>query len=133
MKGGATTRARRARVGSRLLVALALTVGVIVLPASGQAAAPSVPSVTTGSVSNVTLYGYVDGHGQLTNYVFQYGTSSAYGAQSPLAPAGNGTIMINVSQVVAGLRPGVTYHYRVVAISPGGTTKGALGGDVMRR
>jgi hypothetical protein len=108
MKGHATTRARRARVGPRLLLALALTVGAIVLPASGQAAAPSVPSVTTGSVSNVTfssaiLYGYVDGHGQLTNYVFQYGTSSAYGAQSPLAPAGDGTITIEVSQAVAGL------------------------------
>jgi hypothetical protein len=53
--------------------------------------------------SSAILYGYVDGHGQLTNYVFQYGTSSAYGAQSPLAPAGDGTITIEVSQAVAGL------------------------------
>ncbi|MGD0455978.1 MAG: hypothetical protein ABSB69_20525, partial [Solirubrobacteraceae bacterium] len=75
--------------------------------------------------SSAILYGYVDGHGQLTSYAFQYGPTSAYGAQSPLAPAGNGTVTIKVSQAVTGLQPGVTYHYRVLATSPGGTAKGA--------
>ena len=122
---------RRARVGLRRVGALALVVGAGALPASGQAATPKppLPTVTTGSFSNVTfssaiLYGYVDAHGQLTNYLFQYGPTSAYGAQSPLAPAGNGTVTIKVSQAVTGLQPNTTYHYRIVAVSPAGTTNG---------
>ncbi len=121
---------RRAVTGSRAAVLLALSAGAFLLPASAHAATPPLPSVTTSGVSNVTyssaiLYGYVDGHGQLTSYAFQYGPTSAYGSQSPLAPAGNGTVTIKVSQAVAGLQPGVTYHYRVLATSPGGTAKGA--------
>lgn len=42
--------------------------------------------------SSAILYGWVDAHGQATNYVFQYGPTSAYGAQTPLAPADNVTI-----------------------------------------
>jgi len=87
------------------------------------------PAVVTGGVSNVTyssaiLYGFLAAHGQVTNYVFQYGPTSAYGAQSPLAPAGNGTVTIKVSQAVTGLQPNTTYHYRIVAVSPAGTTNG---------
>jgi hypothetical protein len=107
---------------------LALTVGALALPA--QAAAPPAPSVAAGGVTNVAfssaiLYGYVDPHGQVTSYAFQYGATSAYGAQSPLAPAGNGTGTVRVSQAVTGLQSGITYHYRIVASSPGGTRKGA--------
>jgi len=102
--------------------------GALALPA--QAAAPPAPAVTTGGVTNVTyssaiLYGYVDARGQVTGYAFQYGTTSAYGAQSPLAPAGNGTSTVKVSQAVTGLQPGIVYHYRIVASGPGGTIKGA--------
>jgi hypothetical protein len=75
--------------------------------------------------SSAILYGYVDARGEVTNYVFQYGPTGAYGAQSPLAPAGNGTVSIRVSQAVTGLQPGIVYHYRIVASGPGGTVKGA--------
>lgn len=109
------------------MVSALLTLAV----SSAQAATPKPlpPAVVTGATSNVTyssaiLYGFLAARGQVTNYVFQYGPTSAYGAQSPLAPAGNGTITIKVSQAVTGLRPGLTYHYRIIAASPGGTTKG---------
>jgi hypothetical protein len=99
---------------------------------SAQAATPKPlpPAVVTSGTSNVTyssaiLYGFIAARGQITSYVFQYGPTSAYGAQSPLAPAGNGTITIKVSQAVTGLRPFTTYHYRIVAVSPGGRTNGA--------
>ncbi len=90
---------------------------------------PLPPAVVTGGVSNVTyssaiLGGYIAARGQVTNYVFQYGPTKSYGAQSPLAPAGNGTVTIKVTQAVVGLQPGITYHYRIVAASAGGTTKG---------
>jgi hypothetical protein len=113
---------RSGLVGLLVLSALALA------PAS-QAVAASAPSASTGASSNVTyssaiLYGYVGARGLLTNYYFEYGATSTYGAQTPLAPAGNDTSTVKVSQAVTGLQAGITYHYRVVAAGPGGTTKG---------
>ncbi len=115
----------------RLLGVLVLTVGAVALLAGSAWSAPARPPVvTTGGVSNVTyssviLYGYVGARGEVTSYVFQYGATGAYGAQSPLAPAGNGTTSIKVSQAVAGLQPGIVYHYRIVAYGPGGAVRGA--------
>jgi hypothetical protein len=117
---------RRAASGGILASVL-----LALLISSAQAATPKPlpPAVATSGVSNVTyssaiLYGYVDARGQATNYFFQYGTTKGYGAQTPLAPAGNGTITIKVSQAVTGLRPFTTYHYRIVAIGPEGTKTG---------
>ena len=130
MRGSVHTSRRSARIGPRLLVALVSAVSAAALLASsGQAAAPPLPSVYTGGASNITfssaiVSGGVNAKGQATNYVFQYGTTSGYSAQTPLAPAGNGTISIKVSQGIAGLQPATVYHYRVVAISPAGTTDG---------
>ncbi len=108
---------------------VALVASAAWLPASSALATSSAPIATTENYSNVTyssaiLYGWVGARGQPTNYVFQYGTTSAYGAQSPLAPAGNGTISIKVSQAVTGLQPNTIYHYRIVAISSAGTANG---------
>jgi len=66
----------------------------------------------------------VNAHGLATDYVFQYGTTSGYGGQTPLAPAGSGTKQIKVSQAVTGLQPDTIYHYRIVAVSLAGTTNG---------
>ncbi len=106
------------------LIAIALA-----LPAPSALAA-SAPGVSTGGASSITyssaiLAGSVNPNGQITNYVFQYGTTTGYGGQTPLAPAGNGTISIRLTQSVAGLQPGTTYHYRIVAASlAGGTSNG---------
>jgi hypothetical protein len=108
-------------------VLLALLAVALALPASGALAATSTPSVTTSSASNATfssviVYGYVNPNGLATNYVFQYGTTSGYGGQTPLAPAGNGTISIRLSQTISGLQPGTTYHYRIVGVNSAGNT-----------
>jgi hypothetical protein len=123
------TRFGRRRGGSCLLIALAFAAGLLAAPPTGALAASSPPSVTTSGVSNMTFssaifYGYVNAEGQATNYAFQYGTTSGYGGQTPLSPAGNGTITIKVSQAVSGLQPGTLYHYRMIALSPAGTTFG---------
>ncbi len=76
------------------------------------------------SYSSAILHGYVNPNGQPTNYAFQYGTTSAYGVQTPLAPAGNGKAVIKVSQSITGLQPFTTYHYRIVAFGPGGAKTG---------
>jgi hypothetical protein len=102
---------------------------VLALYAPGARAAPQTPIVSTGGSSNVgfssaILYGNVNPNGLATGYVFQYGTTSGYGGQTPLAPAGNGTISIKLSQTVTGLQPDTTYHYRIVAVDSAGTTNG---------
>ena len=112
-----------------VLVALAFAFALALAASTGQAASPTAPSVSTGSVSNVTfssaiLDGSVDPRGQETNYAFQYGPTRSYGSQTPLSPAGNGTKTLRVSQSVSGLQPLTTYHYRIVASSQAGTTNG---------
>jgi hypothetical protein len=115
-----------ARSGGKFL-AFAVALSALVLSAPAGAAAPPVPGVIGTSVSSVTFSSAVfstniNPHGQPTNYYFQYGKTSGYGAQTPLAPAGNGTIAIKVSQQASGLEPASTYHFRVVVTSSAGTS-----------
>jgi len=110
-----------------------LASAVPALPLSSQAAtpapAPKPPSVYTGtspqlSTSSATLKGGVNPRGVETSYLFQYGTTTAYGAQTSPASVGRGTAEVKVSQPIAGLQPYTTYHYRIVATNAAGTTDG---------
>src|SRR2546423_2453085 len=88
------------------------------------------PSVTTGSASSVSattvnLNGSVVPNGQETSWHFEFGTSTSYGIATATKSAGSGTSSTNVSAAVAGLTPGTTYHYRLVASNAAGTTPGA--------
>ncbi len=90
----------------------------------------SLPSPVVGGVaaSNVgqfgaTLNGTLETGEALVNYHFEYGPTTAYGSLAPI-PDGVTAITaetVGVSQTVQGLRAGTTYHYRLVASSPGGT------------
>jgi hypothetical protein len=92
------------------------------------------PGVTTGNAASVTesaaeLTGTIDTLGDQTTYHFEYGTSTAYGEEAPLGTepsAGNNRKPRTVTQAIAGLQPGTTYHYRLVAINSAGE---ALGED----
>jgi hypothetical protein len=110
------------------LVLVLAIVAALALPAAGQAATPA-PTLATSGVSNVgyssaTLYGYVNAQGQATNYYFEYGTTTAYGTQSPLSPAGSSTSTVKIDQAITGLQAATKYHYRLVAVGPGGTVAG---------
>jgi hypothetical protein len=101
----------------------------LALAAPATAAAAGPPSASTGASSSVSyssaiVFGWVNPHGQATDYVFQYGTTRGYGAQTPLAPAGSGSGSVRVSQTLTGLRPLTTYHYRILATGPSGATVG---------
>jgi hypothetical protein len=120
-------------------IALALASVALVLPPSSQATTKSPnppkqrtvkpPHATTeralhGGETTVALDGTVNPHGVETTCYFQYGTTTAYGAQTPSAVVGSGTTGVKVSQAISGLQGGTTYHYRIVAISSGGTSDG---------
>lgn len=102
--------------------AAALTASVAI------AAAP--PIVATGGTSSVTdtsavLHGTVNPNGTATTYYFEWGTTKSYGSKSSVKSAGSGTTAIAVEQSIDHLTPGATYHYRLVATNPSGTTDGA--------
>lgn len=120
---------RQAHKGWRSLLAIALLSAICAsaAPAQAAAAAPTLSAVFSTGVtfSTATLKGNVNPQGQATNYYFQYGKTSGYGAQTPLAPAGSGTIPVKIGQQIGGLESLTTYHYRLVATSPAGTSTSA--------
>ena len=107
----------------------AVVAGAIALLATGSAAA-AVPSASTGGARSVTqssavLTGTVNPNSAPTTYVFQYGTTRGYGAATPTqGPTAAVKRSLAVSAGVAGLAPGTTYHYRLVATNASGTKAG---------
>jgi hypothetical protein len=102
------------------------------LIAVGAAAAATAPSASTGPVSNVgptsaTVSGSVNPNGTSTSWYVEYGTSTGYGSKTGSTNAGSGTSSVAISPTLSGLKAGTTYHYRVVATSSAGTTRGADG------
>ena len=87
------------------------------------------PVVGTGLATGVTtatavLNGTVNPEALATNYYFQYGTTSGYGHNTATRSAGSGTASAAVSDSLSGLAARTTYHYRIVAVSGGGTVDG---------
>ena len=74
--------------------------------------------------SSAILHGTVDPNGSQTNYSFHWGLTKAYGSSSPLKSAGSANGNVSVQTKAAGLLPGTTYHYRLVASSKAGATNG---------
>ena len=86
------------------------------------------PIATSGPLaaltqSAATLSGTVDPNGTRTVYDFQLGIDTNYGVDL-LGEAGQSSETETVSMMVAGLQPGTTYHYRLVATSRFGTSYG---------
>ena len=99
----------------------------------GVLAVPLGPIVQTAGTSDLgehtaTVEGSVaPNRNAVSECVFLYGTSTAYGSEAPCTPAvsGTGSAPTTVSAVLSGLTPGTTYHYRVLAVNVDGTSEGA--------
>ncbi len=103
-----------------------IAVFALVLATAALAAAPVAttgPATAVGSAT-ATVGGTVDPHGQATTWWVEYGTSTSYGSKSATANAGSGSSAAAVSASLTGLKPGTTYHYRVVATNGAGTSRG---------
>jgi hypothetical protein len=99
--------------------------GILTTPA-----APVAPIAVTGTATNIsataaTLNGTVDPSGRATTWNFEYGTTTNYGTKTPAKSAGSGTSPAAVSAPVTGLVTGHTYHFRLVATSDAGTSRGS--------
>jgi phosphodiesterase/alkaline phosphatase D-like protein len=91
----------------------------------------SAPAVVTTDASSVTptsatLRGTVTANGLSTTRWFEYGTTTGYGTKTSSTSAGSGTSASEVTASVKNLKPGTTYHYRLVAQNSSGKT---FGGD----
>ena len=98
--------------------------------ADGIFATSAAPAAVTGSATNVTtssatLNGTVDPNGRATAWYFEYGTSTSYGSKTSEHSAGSGGSAVPVTIGVSGLARGRVYHYRLVATSDAGTSRGA--------
>jgi hypothetical protein len=87
------------------------------------------PGAATGTATDVTaatatLTGTVSPNKESTSYRFEYGTTTAYGSQTPAATV-SGNADRSVTADVTGLAPSTTYHFRIVATNASGTATGA--------
>ncbi|HEX6752606.1 MAG TPA: 6-bladed beta-propeller [Solirubrobacterales bacterium] len=78
------------------------------------------------TLEGATLHGRVNPNGFETTYRFEYGTTTSYGTSAPVPDKniGSGSSEVEVEEEVAGLAPGTTYHFRVVATNAEGTSFG---------
>ena len=102
----------------------------ILTPDIGADEAYVAPSVTSDAATAVdhqaaTLNGTVNPRGSATTYNFEYGPTTAYGDSTPSTSGGTGGTAEAVSAVLSGLLPLTTYHYRLVASNPGGSSFGS--------
>jgi hypothetical protein len=111
-----------------LVLGVALLVGAFGV-AVAFARAPSAftsPATAIGPHSAV-LQGHLNPNDKATIYAFEYGTTTAYGKFTPPVSLGKGKADIQVNATLTGLQAGATYHYRLVANSNDGISRG---GDV---
>jgi hypothetical protein len=83
----------------------------------------------TGSASGIksteaTLNGTVNPESLSSQYYFEYGTTKSYGSKTAEVSAGSGIKKVAASQLVSGLTPSTTYHFRVAEVNSTGTTTG---------
>jgi len=88
------------------------------------------PTVSTGVASSVTgstanLNGTINPNGAISYYWFQFGTTTGYGSNTAYTNVVDGKSAISVSFPQSGLSSNTTYHYRMAAMSYGGTSYGS--------
>jgi hypothetical protein len=96
--------------------------GLLTTSAAPQAVTGAATGVTT---SSATLNGTVNPSSRATSWYFEYGTSTSYGTKTATKDAGSGTSPVAVAAAVTGLASGRTYHFRLVATSDAGTSRGS--------
>jgi hypothetical protein len=82
------------------------------------------PATAVGT-SSAALNGAVTPFHPTASVHFDYGTTTAYGASTPPRDAGAFSGSRTVADTVGGLAPGTTYHFRLAATTPDGTSFGA--------
>ena len=80
--------------------------------------------VASAGLTEATLAAKINPKGVATTYHIEYGTDTSYGTSTPESPLGAENEGLTVSNTLEGLAAGATYHWRVVATSAVGVSKG---------
>jgi hypothetical protein len=115
---GISSGRRLALLGATVVAGLATqaSVALAVVPAVATQAATGV------TIQAATLRGTVNPRSLATSYVFQYGPTAAYGAQTAPASLAAGAAAVRVTGAAGALVPATTYHFRLVATNATGTS-----------
>ena len=119
-------RRHRGRTVLWLAAAPLSTLALAAFPGPAAAVINAPPLVTpkpaVQTADGFELKGSVDPYGLDTHYHFEYGTTTSYGTNVPVpdADAGSNEGFVPVSQVVTGMQPGTTYHFRLEASNSAG-------------
>jgi Fibronectin type III domain len=92
------------------------------------AVAPTVEGESFSEVgsASVDLNAEVNDYGVLgSTYCFEYGTSTSYGSTTPIVSLSVVNGGVGAPTTLSGLHPDTVYHFRVVASSEAGVTRGA--------
>jgi WD40-like Beta Propeller Repeat len=118
----------------RLVLPLALMVALFSVLFGVGGALAAAPTISSTSVSSVTtksalLEAAINPGGEATTYHFEYGPADCASNPCTSVPVPNGNVgsgftAIEVVDEIAGLSPGTTYHFRVLATNGGGTSEG---------
>ena len=81
-------------------------------------------SRATATQTRATLFGIVDPRGAPAEHRFEFGPTTSYGSTTAPGTTPPGAAA-EVSGAATGLKANTTYHYRLLATTPGGTTAGA--------
>jgi hypothetical protein len=98
---------------------------------SASAVAPTIVSTGASSVTTkaALLEAQINPEGEATSYRFEYGLADCSSNSCTSAPVPNGNVgagssAVKVTREIAGLSPGTTYHFRVLATNASGTAQG---------
>jgi hypothetical protein len=104
--------------GDLRTVGVAPDIGADELPGAPSASATGTSAVAS---DHVTVLGSVTATGGASQALLQYGTTTAYGQQTPVTAVGPTANQQSISFPISGLAPGTTYHARITIVNQAGT------------
>jgi hypothetical protein len=95
------------------------------LPIAGTVAVTG--SATSITSTSAVLNGIANPTSDNSSWTFQYGTNQGYGSDTAVQTVSRGVHAVSIR--LGNLRPGTTYHYRIVVSPPGPPGTSELGAD----
>jgi len=93
------------------------------VPADAKPLVRTGPALRVGA-SGATVQGRLNPLGRDTEFYFEYGLDTGYGSKTPATSGGYMMTPRSAFATLSGLKPGMTYHYRLVVTNDKGTTTG---------
>jgi hypothetical protein len=119
---------RSSRLAAALFACVCALCSSLAGAPSASAGAPMIEDEWVSSLgyTTATLAAKINPSEEATKYRFEYGTSVSYGASVPAVETAIGALSEGqiVREMVSGLTPGASYHYRVVASNASETVYG---------